>query len=100
MAQQPATKVTVSRLTDEEFQVEVSDAEGKTQHTVHIDAAAVEKFGYGHPAETLVATSFRFLLEREPKVSILGSFDLSIVEKFFPEYSTEMKSRLNTDSPG
>lgn len=98
MAEPSTTEVTVTQLTDDEFQVDVRDDEGQTRHTVRADTDAVDKFGHGHPAGTVVETAFRFLLEREPKVSILGSFELAIIEKFFPEYGAEMKRRLGDDS--
>ena len=34
----------------------------------------------------LVAASFNFLLDRESNTSILRSFDLSVIERYFPEY--------------
>jgi hypothetical protein len=33
-----------------------------------------------------VADSFAFLLEREPKESILREFDLSVITRYYPEY--------------
>jgi len=44
--------------------------------------------------ERLVAQTFRFLLEREPVTSILSSFDLAIVARYFPEYPAEIRRRL------
>ncbi|MBL7183234.1 MAG: hypothetical protein ISS50_02165, partial [Anaerolineae bacterium] len=44
--------------------------------------------------EDLVAESFRFLLEREPKESILRSFDLMVIGRYFPEYRREIVKRL------
>jgi hypothetical protein len=41
-----------------------------------------------------VTESFRFLLEREPKESILGSFDLTVIGRYFPEYEREIAKRL------
>ncbi|PIS13596.1 MAG: hypothetical protein COT67_00895 [Candidatus Tagabacteria bacterium CG09_land_8_20_14_0_10_41_14] len=38
--------------------------------------------------ESLVRRSFEFLLEREPKESILREFELSVIQKYFPEYET------------
>ena len=93
------TQITVTKTAAGEFQVNVRDAEGETHHTVQADEATIEKFGHGQPAETVVETSFHFLLEREPKVSILGNFELSIVGRFFPEYEAEMKRRLGSE-PG
>ncbi|MBL4576808.1 MAG: hypothetical protein JKY51_12075 [Opitutaceae bacterium] len=36
--------------------------------------------------ESLLEKSFEFLLERESHTSILQSFDLSIINTYFPEY--------------
>ena len=36
----------------------------------------------------LVRRSFAFLLERESKDSILRSFDLMVIGRYFPEYET------------
>ena len=44
--------------------------------------------------ERLVYETFDFLLEREPKESILRSFDLSVVSGYFPDYEHEIESRL------
>jgi len=45
-------------------------------------------------AEELVRRSFEFLLEREPKESILARFELPVIGRYFPEYEREMKRRL------
>ena len=44
--------------------------------------------------EELVTESFRFLLEREPKESILRSFDIMVIGRYFPEYEREIAMRL------
>jgi hypothetical protein len=44
--------------------------------------------------EQLVTESFVFLLEREPVESILRSFDLSVIESYFPEYRRTISRRL------
>ena len=44
--------------------------------------------------ERLVDETFRFLLEREPASSILRSFDLTVVARYFPEYDAEIAHRL------
>jgi hypothetical protein len=44
--------------------------------------------------EELVAESFRFLLAREPKESILRSFDLMVIGRYFPEYEREIGKHL------
>ena len=37
-------------------------------------------------AAQLVEKSFEFLLERESNTSIMHSFDLSVIARYFPEY--------------
>ncbi len=41
-------------------------------------------------AEELVKKSFEFLLERESNNSILRSFDLSVIARYFPEFEGEV----------
>ena len=41
--------------------------------------------------EDLVRRSFEFLLEREPPSSILPRFDLSVIERYFPDYDQRLK---------
>ena len=69
--------------------VRVTDPGSSTEHEVSVDEidlpAALD--GAETPdVERLVGATFRFLLEREPKESILRRFDLSIVRRYFPDY--------------
>ena len=41
--------------------------------------------------EDLVRRSFEFLLEREPRTSILREFDLPVIGRYFPEYEREIR---------
>jgi hypothetical protein len=63
-----------------------------TTHTVRISRAEHERYGGGDVID-LVRRSFEFLLEREGGASILREFDLSTIERYFPEYSTAIHSR-------
>jgi len=67
-------------------QVEVSDATGTTHHTVRVTRQDFDRWRRGRSAEELVQDSFGFLLEREPKESILKEFDLSVIQRYFPDY--------------
>jgi hypothetical protein len=44
--------------------------------------------------DRLVEASFGFLLEREPRESILRSFELSAIERYFASYPREIGARL------
>ena len=45
--------------------------------------------------DRLVHETFVFLLEREPRSSILARFDLPVVERYFPGYPSEIRRRLS-----
>ena len=38
--------------------------------------------------------AFEFLLENEPKESILGRFDLPLIGRYFPNFESEIRRRL------
>lgn len=64
---------------------------GATEHDVTLSREYWKELtGERIPPEKLVERSFEFLLEREPKESILGSFDLPLITRYFPEYEEEM----------
>lgn len=61
----------------------------RTTHTVTVKGADAERWANGtEPADVqdLVLRSFEFLLEREPPRSILKTFDLAAIQRYFPEY--------------
>ncbi|MEK7576784.1 MAG: hypothetical protein AAB482_03785, partial [Patescibacteria group bacterium] len=43
-----------------------------------------EYLGAGRTREELIRDAFRFLLEREPKESILEEFDIDDIKKYYP----------------
>jgi hypothetical protein len=70
-------------------EVSVGHAGQSTRHTVTVTRADLERWAAGTErgdVEKLVSQSFDFLLEREPPSSILASFDLSVIRRYFPEY--------------
>lgn len=69
--------------------VTVKDRE-TTTHRVRVSRAERERFG-GDDVADLVKRSFEFMLEREPNTSILRDFDLSTIERYFPEYPSEVR---------
>ncbi|MGH7572056.1 MAG: hypothetical protein ACREMK_09470 [Gemmatimonadota bacterium] len=76
------------------YRVRVRDADGSSEHRVTATARHIERFCPGAEAESLIMESFRFLLEREPKESILGRFELPAIVRYFPEYPQEIRRRL------
>ncbi len=51
------------------------------------------------PPEELVRRAFVFLLEREPKESILRVFDLTVISRYFPEFEAAILRSLNAGEP-
>ncbi len=79
------------------YDVEVTVKEGRsqTQHAVTVNKADYARLADESTSpEALVEASFHFLLEREPKESILRRFDLMVISRYFPEYEREIKERL------
>ena len=65
-----------------------------TQHRVRVTKADLDRLSEGRSAQELLEESFRFLLERESNTSILSSFDLPVIDRYFPEYEQEIRTRL------
>jgi hypothetical protein len=87
-------KITVERGREGEYHVIVNEGGSRTTHTVSVDDGYYRKLTDGNiPREELVRRSFEFLLAREPKESILGTFDLPVIARYFGEYEGEMRRR-------
>ena len=68
--------------------------ERATTHEVTVDREVLEDLAPGATPEELVRISFEFLLEREPRESIMRQFELPIIGRFFGDYRDEMLRRL------
>ena len=80
------TEITVAATGAHTFQVTVEEGGSVSTHAVTADPEVVERLAPDASAERLIDASFRFLLDREPKESILSSFDLTVISRYFPEY--------------
>ena len=69
--------------------VTIEQGGDRTTHTVTVKRADAERWALGtEPGDVhdLVLRSFDFLLEREPPSSILKTFDLATIQRYFPDY--------------
>ena len=90
-----AAKIEVEKIDRLKFRVRIVEAGSATNHDVTVSPGDYKKIaGDKIQPEELVRRSFEFLLEREPKESILTRFDLSVISRYFPEYEREIKRRL------
>jgi hypothetical protein len=72
------------------------DVEGgaTTRHAVTVAAEDLERLDPGaRDPHLLVDRSFRFLLERESNTSILRSFDLMEIARYFPEFEATITAK-------
>lgn len=73
------------------FRVTVKEGRGETRHQVTLSRADFERLKGPAPSpEAFVERCFRFLLAREPKESILSSFDVRVISRYFPEFEREI----------
>jgi hypothetical protein len=69
------------------FAVHVREGDSRTDHDVTLASHDLDRLGARYAsAEEFVRACFDFLLEREPKESILPSFDVSVIGGYFPEF--------------
>ena len=72
--------------------VRVTDDDTSTEHRVGVSATDLGRLDPGavDPVD-LVRRSFVFLLERETKESVLRSFDLTVIGRYFPEWERRIR---------
>jgi hypothetical protein len=91
-----AAKIEVEKIDLSKFRVRVIEAGSETTHDVTVSPNDYTRLTNGKiELEEVVRRSFEFLLEREPKESILTRFDLSVIGRYFPEYEREIRRRLS-----
>jgi hypothetical protein len=89
-------KIEVEKIDESKFRVRVVQSGSETTHDVTVSPSDYIRLGGGKvEPEEIVRQSFEFLLEREPKESILTRFELSVIGRYFPEYEREIKRRLS-----
>ena len=84
-------QIEVERVEQDEppsFRVRVTDDDGSSAaYMVTLSTADQERLAAGYPSdEAFVLACLEFLLKREPKESILRSFDISEISTYFPEF--------------
>ncbi len=88
------TEITVEPVSSGTYRVTVTENGSSTTHEVTASPANLDQLGSGGTPEKLIEASFRFLLDREPKESILRRFDLSVISRYFPEYPMRIADYL------
>lgn len=91
-------KITVTKLSEDQlmkFRVLVEEKDSQTEHSVSLNRADYFRITSGKAApEKLIQQSFEYLLEQEPKESILASFDFNVIGQYFPKFPKEISTRI------
>jgi hypothetical protein len=87
-------EISVESLGGDDYRVTVAEGTTSTSHLVTVPPDTITRLGRGAAAQALVRASFRFLLAREPKESILRRFDLTVIERYFPDYPDRIAEYL------
>ncbi len=83
--------LSIKKLSDDVFTVTVAET-STTTHTVTVTDQSLNDLTDNNVTKTqLLEFSFRFLLEREPNTSILSSFDINVISKYFSNYKDEVR---------
>jgi hypothetical protein len=88
--------ISITPLAPRAFRVQVREGQRETTHQVTVPERLGERLELREDdLERVVRESFRFLLEREPAMSILRQFSLSDISRYFPEYPSELERHLS-----
>ena len=81
----------ITELSKDKFEITVK-ANQITKHVVNVtDEMLFNLTKNNISKEELLNFSFNFLLERESNTLIFSSFDLTVILKYFPEYTKRVR---------
>lgn len=84
-------KISVKPIDGTRYRVIVEEGTSQTEHEVTVSIHDKERYGRDVTTEGLLVSSFKFLLGREPKESILRRFALADIERYFPDYPNQIR---------
>ena len=83
--------ISIKKLSDDVFEVTVAK-NSITTHTVTVTDHSLTDLTDDKVTKTqLLKFSFNFLLDREPNTSILSSFDINVISKYFSDYKDAVR---------
>ena len=82
--------ISINKISDDLFEVTVADRITTTHKVTVTDESLTELTDNNVTKTQLLNFSFRFLLEKEPNTSILSSFDINVISKYFSNYRDEV----------
>ena len=82
--------ISINKISDDLFEVTVADRITTTHKVTVTDESLTDLTDNNVTKTKLLNFSFRFLLEKEPNTSILSSFDINVISKYFSNYRDEV----------
>ena len=87
--------IEVEEKDQEEFRVRVEEKDASKEYVVSLEDSYYQDLTRRKiTKEELIEKSFKFLLERESKESILSKFNLKIIKSYFPEFEEEIRRAI------
>jgi len=75
------------------FKVTIKEGDLQSKHIVTLHEPYYQELTSGvMPVEIFIRKAFIFLLNHEPKESILKKFELPRIQKYFPEFEDEARA--------
>ena len=83
--------ISIKTISNNEYEVTVN-SKTKTTHIVSLsDEVHTNLTNNKVTKEELLDFSFKFLLDREPNTSIMSSFELTVISRYFSDYEKSVK---------
>jgi len=77
------------------FVATVRDRRGESRHRVTVGEKDAARFAaLGAEPAAAVKAAMAFLVDREPKESILAAFDIDVIRRYFPEFDNAFPGYL------
>ena len=83
--------ISIKAISENEFEVIVKSNTVTTHIVTLSDKVHTNLTNDKVTKEQLLDFSFKFLLDREPNTSILSSFELTIISRYFSDYEKSVK---------
>ncbi len=83
--------ISIKKLSDDVFEVIVADSITTVHKVTVTDQNHTDLTDNNVTKTQLLEFSFKFLLERESNTSILSSFDIHVISKYFSDYRDEVR---------
>ena len=87
--------VSIKKLSDDVFEVTVAKTSTTTHMVTVTDQSLTDLTDDNATKTQLLEFSFNFLLDREPNTSILSSFDINVISKYFSDYRDKVRRWCN-----